>query len=147
MMKDKMIINIPKSFDFSIQIENEITKFFENYNIEYHTICDETFRELHKTVIELDKVDIEQMINNNDGYIVLQFRIIGATRGGIYIKELERSINMDNNEIIISITYQILYVEFIETTCFTTFNVYSRNIINATEKELTGKNIIINIYK
>ena len=78
---------------------------------------------------------------------VLAFRIVGATRGGIHLKEIEREEKYELGEMIYSIHYTITEIEFIESTCFETFKVYSNNIIEDSNRELLGKDIIINIHK
>jgi hypothetical protein len=149
-MNDIIAIDIPKSFKFSMTVENQLTHFFDKFNIERRLIDDETYRDLHNTYIDIDGCDVSSMLNNSiaaTNFIVLAFRIVGATRGGIYLRELHRSTKIINNDIITSIEYEIFYVEFIENTCFKKFKAYSPDIISQTEKEIYGKKIIINIYK
>ncbi len=141
-MKNTITIEIPKGMTH-IEIRNKITKFFDQYSISF---TGDKFNEWHSTYISLFDFDINDLLLNRYEPI-LAFRIVGATRGGIHLKEVKREGQYASGEMIYSIHYIITEIEFIESTCFESFKVYSRDIIEDSKRELLGKDIIINIHK
>ena len=134
-------INIPADLCGSIEIYNELTNFLDRYNIVL-PIGDD-YRELVKTYIHIDNLDVKELLYNLNNFHVLSFRIPGATRGGIRIKEVNRTQESNKDNIIIE--YEIVDIEFIEETCFTIFKAYTPDVVNASKKEIIGTKLIINI--
>lgn len=142
----KIIIDIPQDFNFHIEVKNELTEFLDNYNITFPA-KDSKYYELHKTYIHIDKLDLDELLNDSNNYHALAFRTPGATRGAIFIKEINHNVMSNGNKQIISIEYEILDIEFIEDTCFKILKTYSRDVVYAARRNLIGSTIILNINK
>lgn len=147
-MKD-IIIELPKMTNFITEVHNELTEFLDQYNIILSKLPkDDIYRDLHKTYIYIDHTDIFDLLSiRNNQMQTLAFRIIGATRGGIYIRELNRTGISDGKETITRIEYEIIKIEFIPSTCFECLKAYSKDVINASNNKLIGTKIIIDIHQ
>lgn len=144
---NNIIINIPKNIEYSIEIKNELTDFLDKYNI----LLQENNQDVHeyvKTYIDIDTFDIKSILNDNVDTYNLSFRIPGATRGAFEIKETQReTISNDNNEKYIKIEYDIISVDFCESSCFGPLHAYTKDVIDASKENIVGTKIIFYINK
>lgn len=142
-MLDHIKIEVPRCIKYNIEIRNELTKFIDQFNIHLTNNPNEKYSKLYDTYIHLDKSDIANLLN--DRIVVLSFRIVGATRGGIYLHEIKRRGSTFHEDIShdIEIDYEIFDIEFIESTCFDVFEVYDRKILKTSKNELIGTNVTI----
>lgn len=136
-------IELQKDTKYVFELRNEITDFLDKYNISSPE--DDDYRDIHKTYISIFNSDISEFINNDNDVQVLSFRIVGATRGGIYLKELHRDSLIVNNNPTISIHYEIKNIEFCNSTCFECFKAYKKDVVADSNKKFRGKELIINI--
>lgn len=147
MLKD-IKIDVPKEFGYCLEIRNELTNFIDQFNLQLDDI-DEAYKDLSTTYIHIDTSDLDELSKLNNDDKVLVFRIVGATRGGLKLHELERTCYHDANSMTYytNIEYEIVDVEFIESTCFDVFKVYDRRVVDVTKRELIGVHITISIQK
>lgn len=129
-------IEIPKNLEMSLEIKNDITKFLDRYNILLPHI-DSQYYEMMETYIDIDKIDVRQAIEDG-GFSFLSFRIPGATRGSIKLEKVH--VHKEFTK------YKIVSIDFIESTCFETLKAYRRGVVEASNTEFCGKEIIINFY-
>ena len=146
-MMENIEINVPKHFDYCLEIRNEITEFLDKYNIQLLQLTNDEYKDFHTTYIHIDISDIGEILQTNNTITIL-FRIVCATRGGIELREVERTVNtIDIDNIEYTVKYNISDIKFIESTCFDKFKAYSRDIIDDSIKELIGTSITFIIQK
>ena len=123
------------------EVRNEITEFLDKYLHNYDELNEE-YKSLMSVYFDFDIFDIRELLIQNNKEKWLIFRVPGATRGGFLLKEINRYNDQPNS---ISIRFEIIKIEFIEDTCFKVFNIFSRDVIDASNNEFLNKEIIIRI--
>lgn len=141
-----IIIEIPKTFGYCLEIRNKLTEFLDTFKIENEE-TDSKYSKLLSTHIYIDKLNMYEYIKLDKYDKHLSLRMMGSTRGCLYIQEIERNIDHINPyETNISIEYVISDIKFIEDTCFGKLKVYNEDIVKSSKKELIGTKIIMNIH-
>jgi hypothetical protein len=141
-MFNNIHIEIPNDSKFSHEIRNELTEFIDKYRI-YKNIPKDEYKDLFTTYIHIDNTDVYDLLHNKNDISILAFRIPGATRGGIYIRQINRT----DTDIDINIECEIMKVSFCEDTCFKIFKTYSRKVVDATNNMVLGTKILLTIKK
>ena len=141
-MDSYTIINIPEGLKYYGEIKNEITHYLDRFNLTFPK--DEDYRDVHRTYISLFNNEIAELIDEV-GTHDLSFRIVGATRGAIFINEISREMNTIDDHIQYTIVYEIKNIEFFEDVCFGTLKAYKREVIEKSNKKFRGNKLIMNI--